>query len=141
MAIQPLQLPSNVTAVPYVPHAAILPRIDGLVTHAGHGTMMAALAYGVPIVCMLMGRDQHYNAACVTAAGAGVTIAAGSRADEIAQAIDHVSRAPGYKNGAARLQAAIAARLKQNMGVIELEQLGMPLSGGGDGDLGAGRSL
>jgi UDP:flavonoid glycosyltransferase YjiC (YdhE family) len=38
-------------------HPELLPRTDVVVTHAGLSTVMAALASGVPMVCMPMGRD------------------------------------------------------------------------------------
>jgi len=52
----------NVSIYDWLPHEAILPHAAGVVTHAGHSTVMAALAHGVPLVCMPMGRDQDTNA-------------------------------------------------------------------------------
>ena len=45
-----------------------------VVTHGGHGTVMNALRHGVPLLCMPMGRDQHFNAAQVERLEAGRSI-------------------------------------------------------------------
>ena len=37
-----------------------------VITHAGHGTVMAAVSAGVPLVCVPIGRDQPAVAARVT---------------------------------------------------------------------------
>lgn len=63
--------PHNVEVVSHRPHSEVLPAASLVVTHAGHGTVMAALTHGVPLVCVPMGRDQHDNAARVVAVGAG----------------------------------------------------------------------
>ena len=39
---------TSIAVVPYVPHGTILPRASAVVTHAGHGTLTAALAHGLP---------------------------------------------------------------------------------------------
>jgi UDP:flavonoid glycosyltransferase YjiC (YdhE family) len=46
-----------------------------VVTHAGHSTACYALAMGVPLVCMPMGRDQFMVADRVATVGAGVVVA------------------------------------------------------------------
>ena len=48
-----LHVPSkSITAVPHIPHNAVLPHAAAVVTHAGHGTLTAALAHGLPIVAI-----------------------------------------------------------------------------------------
>jgi MGT family glycosyltransferase len=66
-----IRIPPNVEACGFVPHAAVLPHADLVVTHAGLGTVHAALASGVPLLCIPDGRDQNDNAARVVAAGVG----------------------------------------------------------------------
>jgi len=58
----------------WLPHGAILPHAAAVVTHGGHSTIMAALADGVPLVRMPMGRDQNANAERIAALGAGRAI-------------------------------------------------------------------
>jgi len=45
-----------------------------VITHAGRGTVMAAVSAGVPLVCVPIGRDQPAVAARVTQHGLGVTV-------------------------------------------------------------------
>jgi MGT family glycosyltransferase len=66
-----LRLPPNVVAETFVPHAAVLAQTRLVVTHAGHGTVMAATTAGVPMVCTPMGRDQYAVSSCVERLGLG----------------------------------------------------------------------
>jgi MGT family glycosyltransferase len=54
--------PDYVIVIRSAPHAAVLPLASVVVCHGGHGTMMKALAHGLPIVVMPLGRDQKDNA-------------------------------------------------------------------------------
>jgi UDP:flavonoid glycosyltransferase YjiC (YdhE family) len=66
-----LAIPPNAAVVGYVPHAAVLPHAALAINHAGHGSVMAALAHGVPLVCLpTLGADQPIIAARVEALGA-----------------------------------------------------------------------
>jgi MGT family glycosyltransferase len=82
-----LRLPANVVAEPFVPHASVLPQARLVVTHAGHGTVMAAVTAGVPMVCTPMGRDQHAVAACVAGRGLGTIVPATASTEELRSAI------------------------------------------------------
>jgi UDP:flavonoid glycosyltransferase YjiC (YdhE family) len=87
IAADELRLPANVDAQRFVPHAAVLPQARLVVTHAGHGTVMAAVTAGVPLVCTPMGRDQHAVAACVAERELGVVVPATASSDELAAVI------------------------------------------------------
>lgn len=82
-----LSLPANVRAERFIPHAAVLPHASLVVTHAGHGTVMAAVTAGVPLVCTPMGRDQHAVSACVERCGLGVVLPMTAATDELRRAI------------------------------------------------------
>jgi MGT family glycosyltransferase len=71
IAADELRLPPNVVAEPFVPHAAVLGQTRLVVTHAGHGTVMAAVTAGVPMLCTPMGRDQYAVSECVERLGLG----------------------------------------------------------------------
>ena len=71
----------------YVRHAAVLPHARLLVTHAGLSSIGAALACGVPMLCIPLGRDQPVNAERVRALGAGISLSAGASVAEIADAL------------------------------------------------------
>lgn len=67
-------LPANITTAGYVRHAAVLPHADLLVTHAGLGSVVAALAHGVPMVALPLDREQPDNARALVRMGAGVAL-------------------------------------------------------------------
>lgn len=100
----------RVAVTRWLPHETLLPHADVVVTHGGHGTVMAALAAGVPLVCLPMGRDQNGNADEVERVGAGVRVDAAADAGELRAAIDLVLTDPSYA-ASARLLATSMARL------------------------------
>jgi UDP:flavonoid glycosyltransferase YjiC (YdhE family) len=61
--------PSNVHIERWLSLAAVLPRCDAVVCHAGSGTTLAALACGLPLVLTPQGADQHANASACQRAG------------------------------------------------------------------------
>jgi MGT family glycosyltransferase len=116
-------MPSGVVARRWVPHTSVLPHASLVVTHAGHATVMAALANGVPMVCMPMGRDQFGTADRVEACGAGRTISAEASAQEIREAVDHVVGSRTFRDAAQRMAEIIAAYGNGERAVAELEGL------------------
>jgi MGT family glycosyltransferase len=69
-----IEAPANVTVVERAPHREVLRHASAVVTHAGHGTVIKALAAGVPVVALPLGRDQLDNAARVAHHGAGLRL-------------------------------------------------------------------
>jgi UDP:flavonoid glycosyltransferase YjiC (YdhE family) len=68
------QQPDTVFVARYIPQTALLPHTSVVVSHAGSGTVLAALAAGIPQLCLPQGADQFINAAAVAHASAGITI-------------------------------------------------------------------
>ncbi|WP_436494391.1 glycosyltransferase [Actinokineospora sp. HUAS TT18] len=64
-------VPANVTVMPWVPQADLLPYADLVVHHGGSGTTLGALAHGIPQLFLPQGADQFVNADAVTESGAG----------------------------------------------------------------------
>jgi len=81
------ELPANVTVSGYVRHAAVLPHADLLVTHAGLGSVVAALAHGVPMVALPLDREQPDNARGLVRMGAGVALEPDASEAEIGGAV------------------------------------------------------
>ncbi|HZD73556.1 MAG TPA: nucleotide disphospho-sugar-binding domain-containing protein, partial [Actinomycetota bacterium] len=73
-----LDPPRNATVMAAAPHRQVLEHAALVVTHGGHGTVMKALAAGVPMLVLHHGRDQADNAARLTARGAGVAVRRGA---------------------------------------------------------------
>ena len=77
----------DVLAIRYAPHDQILPQVDLLLTHSGHGTVMAGVTHGVPMVCLPIGRDQHAVAGRVTELGLGLEVDQSSSVEEIREVV------------------------------------------------------
>ena len=88
-AVEPSELHAsdNISVVQYLPHEAVLPEASLLITHAGHGTVVAGVQHGVPILCLPMGRDQPVVAARVAELGLGTIVDPTSSAEELRQAV------------------------------------------------------
>ena len=54
--------PANVRVERHVDQAEVLPRCGAVVSHGGSGSVLAALAHGLPCVLLPMGADQPQNA-------------------------------------------------------------------------------
>jgi MGT family glycosyltransferase len=113
----------NVAVVRYLAHRAVLPDCALVITHAGLGTVMAALAHGVPLLCLPMGREQHDNATRVAACGAGLVLTPDADVGEISHAIRAMLVAPEYRTAARHMAATIALRDGREVAVDALERL------------------
>ena len=98
----------NVSVRDYVPHAAVLPSVDVVVSHAGLGTVAAALSHGVPMVCAPMGRDQALNTQRVVALGAGIAIEPDASASDVAGALRTILEDASYAEAARTIARASA---------------------------------
>jgi UDP:flavonoid glycosyltransferase YjiC (YdhE family) len=123
MARERLEVPDNVVAVHSAPHGAVFREAAAVVTHAGHGTVMRALAHGLPLLCLPMGRDQDDNAARVVARSAGLRLGRSAGAGRIAAAVRRLLEEPRFREGAERLGARVRAEAAGDGGVGEMEAL------------------
>jgi UDP:flavonoid glycosyltransferase YjiC (YdhE family) len=103
-------IPANATVEPFVPQDEVLPRCSLIVTHAGSGSMLGALAHGVPMLAVPQAADQFENAAAAAAAGAARVV----MPDELSQsAVREAANAllddPSYRDAARTVAAEIAA--------------------------------
>ncbi|MEV1015165.1 nucleotide disphospho-sugar-binding domain-containing protein [Micromonospora sp. NPDC049801] len=71
-------LPDRVEAHEHVDQLAALAQADLFVTHAGMGSVMESLWFGVPMVCAPRTSEQHVVAARVEALGLGVNLSNGA---------------------------------------------------------------
>ena len=108
-AIDPeeIRAPANVTVVAAAPHHQVMGHASLVVTHGGHGTVIKALAAGLPLVILHHGRDQSGNATRVTLRGAGIAVPRGAAAPRIAKAIAKVLETESYRKAAVQLGGAI----------------------------------
>ena len=99
---------ANTQVVSFVPHAELLPSCSLVITHAGLGTALTALAGGVPMVCIPMGRDQFFNAEMVQVLGAGRMLMPDADQATIAQATLEVLNDASFGVAAKRMAGTIA---------------------------------
>jgi MGT family glycosyltransferase len=116
-----LPAPANVSIVPSAPHSEVLKHAAVVITHGGHGTVIRALAAGVPMVVMSHGRDQAENATRVTTRGAGVAVKKGAKPEKIAAAVRTILGDPSYRANAERLGDAVRRDALRSALVQELE--------------------
>jgi UDP:flavonoid glycosyltransferase YjiC (YdhE family) len=102
--------PSNVHVAQYIPQAKLLPHCAAVVSHAGSGTFLAALAEGLPQLLIPQAADQFLNAAAGAGAGAGIEIAPDSiSAAVVEERITELLADPAYREAAQRVSDEIAA--------------------------------
>ena len=103
-------LPENAIVERYIPQAQVLPHVNLMVSHSGSGSMLAALAHGLPQLLLPQGADQFDNAKACRAAGAARVLMPGELAvdavrAEITALLDTVS----YRDRAQAIAGEIAA--------------------------------
>jgi UDP:flavonoid glycosyltransferase YjiC (YdhE family) len=124
-AISPESLAAseNTTVSRFVSHDTVLPSADLLITHAGHGTVMAGVTYGVPMLCLPMGRDQPLIADRVATLGLGSVRGADAGVAEIRQAITTMLADEGGRRRARDFAASLAGHPGLERAIELVEQL------------------
>jgi UDP:flavonoid glycosyltransferase YjiC (YdhE family) len=123
-AVDQLSIPDNAVAVDYLPHDEWMPKATVVVGHAGHGTTMAALYHGVPLVCVPgLGRDQVPIAARVAELGLGIALADNASSADIRNAVTDIVRDGSYRTRAGLLQETCRGFGGAGAAAAELEAL------------------
>jgi len=126
LAPERFHAPPNVLLTPSAPHAQVFPQASAVVTHAGHGTVIRALAAGVPLICLPMGRDQPENTVRVVARGAGIRLSSTATVPQVRQAVQRVLADVRFREAAQRFARRIAEEAQQSRAVDLLEELAAP---------------
>jgi UDP:flavonoid glycosyltransferase YjiC (YdhE family) len=126
LEVAQLRIPANTRTVAFIPHRTVLPYAALVVTHAGWQTINAALADGVPLVCVPDGRDQPDNAARVVAAGAGVRVRKKASPRNLRRVIAQALGDPTLKRGAETMAEALGRSDGALAVAEEVERLGTP---------------
>lgn len=101
--------PPNVHVHRFVPQAEVLPRCAAVVSHGGSGTVLAALAHGIPLLCLPRAADQFANAANVARVGAGTAlVGADATPAALRTALERLVGEPGPRSVARTLATEIA---------------------------------
>lgn len=116
--------PSNVRIERYVPQTLILDHCQVVVSHGGSGTLLAALARGIPQLCLPQGADQFRNAASCERVGAGIQL----QEDQvdgaaIKDAIRRLLTDSSFRVGAQKVEAEIRTMPAPAEVAVVLEEL------------------
>lgn len=121
--IDGLRRPANAEICPWLQHSAVIADASVVVTHGGLSTVMTALAGGVPLLCMPMGRDQPWNADRVVCLGAGRQLSTEADDESIAAAVMDLIENPSFRKAAGLLAKEIADYGNGTEAIDELEAL------------------
>ncbi|MGE5335239.1 MAG: glycosyltransferase [Nitrososphaerota archaeon] len=116
--------PANVHIEQYIPQSLILPLCDLVISHGGSGSVMGALAHGLPLALIPLNADQPLNAGRCTALGVGRVIGDETITAEAARdAIAAMLATPDYRRNAERMREEIAGLPGVTYAVELLERL------------------
>lgn len=117
-------LPAHVHLQQYIPQALILPHCDAVVSHGGSGSVVGALAFGLPSVLIPMGADQPHNAGRCVDLGLGLALdPIAATPDMVREAVRTVLTDPRYRRAAERLKNELAGLPGPAHAVSLLERL------------------
>jgi UDP:flavonoid glycosyltransferase YjiC (YdhE family) len=116
--------PEHVRIERYVPQALLLPHCDLVVSHAGSGSVLGALAHGLPMLLLPIGADQPLNAARCQALGVARTLdALAATPAVIRDAAASLLAEPDPRRAASRIRDEIAVLPDPAEAVAVLERL------------------
>jgi UDP:flavonoid glycosyltransferase YjiC (YdhE family) len=117
------KLPANTVVQPFTRHAAVMPHTSVFITHAGLGSVGAALSHGVPMVCVPLFLEQPDNAAHVEALGAGRVLPTSASSADVRAAVEDVLSNPSYAAAARQVAEEVRPLGNGAFAVRELERL------------------
>ncbi|MCG8349481.1 MAG: glycosyltransferase [Chloroflexales bacterium] len=116
--------PANVFIERYIPQTALFPHCRLVVSHGGSGSVMGALAHGLPMVLLPLGADQPLNAErCKTLGVARVLDAVAATPQIVRESVVGVLEDPSYRQAAEQIRDEIAALPGPEHAFMLLEQL------------------
>lgn len=98
-------VPQNVTLMPFTPQLKVLAHADAFITHAGTGSVMEALHFGVPCVCVPQMDEQCFTAHRLHQLGAASAVLTRPEvsAETLRSALQKLFDDPAYRQNAQRL--------------------------------------
>jgi UDP:flavonoid glycosyltransferase YjiC (YdhE family) len=134
--------PANVRIFTYLDHGelrALLPHVDLCINHAGYGSVMDALLYGIPLVLLPLTSDGPMNTQMCLSTGVapelpspvwgispkGLPVVRPEKLTPsiLRQAVNQALEDPTYRAAARRMQSELAARPGPQEGVALLERV------------------
>jgi MGT family glycosyltransferase len=117
-------IPPNARVEQWIAHSHLLPRADVVVTTGGAGTVLGALAAGLPLVVVPTAWDQPENAWRVVEAGVGLRVPPRHCTPaRIRASVERVLGDPSFRENARRLGRELAGHRGAAEGAELLERL------------------
>jgi MGT family glycosyltransferase len=121
-----VQLPDNIEVVDFADHDRLMPGCPAVIGHGGLGTVLRALAHGVPQLLLPLGRDQAFNADRVEGLGAGIRLPADAPPGRIRTALRALLTDRRFAAEAALVARRIAADEPDRAAAEALERTAHP---------------
>ena len=116
--------PSSVIIRNHIPQHEFLPWCDAVVAHGGSGTVLGALAHGVPLLVVPQGADQWSNAQQIVTAGAGRQLLRDElTVPAVRECVTALLSEPSYRQAAANIKEEILAMPSAADTVVAVEAL------------------
>ncbi len=116
--------PRGVIIRSYIPQHEVLPWCDAVVAHGGSGTVLGALAHGVPLLVVPQGADQWSNAEQIVTAGAGRRLLRDElSAEAVRDCVMALLSEPSYRKAASKIKEEIRAMPSATDAMVGLEAL------------------
>lgn len=116
--------PPGVIIRSYIPQHELLPWCDAVVAHGGSGTVLGALAHGVPLLVIPQGADQWSNADNVVSAGAGQRLLRDElSAEAVRECVSALLSEPRYRQAASSIEQQIRAMPSATDAIVGLQAL------------------
>ena len=116
--------PRNVRIERYIPQSSVFPLCDLAISHGGSGSVIGALAHGLPLVLIPLGADQPLNGdRCTDLGVARVLDAMELTPESVRTAVSTLLEDPAYRRNAERLRDEFAALPEPPSAVALLERL------------------
>jgi UDP:flavonoid glycosyltransferase YjiC (YdhE family) len=117
-------VPPTVRVERWVDQAKVLAQASATVFHGGYGTMIGALAAGVPLVTIpLFSVDQRMNAQRIASVGAGLALGGPDELGSLPGAVERVLRETAFRDRAMEFSAEIANLPSPDEAIPRLESL------------------
>lgn len=104
-----LDVPDRIEVLEFGDHDRLMPACAAVVGHGGLGTLLRALAHGVPQLLLPLGRDQVFNASRTEQLDAGIALPPDAPVERIRTALRTLLAHPRFATAARRAAARIAA--------------------------------
>jgi UDP:flavonoid glycosyltransferase YjiC (YdhE family) len=117
-----VRVPANVDVLAYADHDRVMPSSAAVIGHGGLGTVLRALAHGVPQLLLPLGRDQAFNAGRVEQLEAGIRLGADAAPERIRVGLRELLTEPRFQAAAASAARRIAADEPDRSAVEGLER-------------------